>query len=93
MNLDFGHSLISGGGPAGYVEAIGKLIRHSHLHDNDGVYDVHLPLGQGVLALEPALPHLVALNPDLTLLLELPMRKLEDFIDGRLRLLNVLGQA
>jgi sugar phosphate isomerase/epimerase len=90
MNLDFGHSLISGGDPQGYVHSLGKLIRHSHLHDNDGLYDMHLPLGEGILPLAPALPQLVALNPDLVLLLELPLRRLEDFVEGRRRLLAAL---
>lgn len=90
MNLDFGHSLISGGGPQGYVHSLGKFIRHSHLHDNDGLYDMHLPLGEGNLPLVPALPQLVALNPDLVLLLELPLRRLEDFVEGRRRLLAAL---
>lgn len=87
MVLDFGHSLISGGGPAAYINALGKTIRHTHLHDNDGVYDLHLPVGQGRMPLSPALSQLVSLNPDITFLLELPLRQLEDFVEGRRRIL------
>jgi sugar phosphate isomerase/epimerase len=42
--LDFGHSLVAGQSPLDYVSRLGSRIKHLHVHDNDGQYDVHLPI-------------------------------------------------
>ncbi len=90
MTLDFGHSLVSGYDPAEYVDAVGKVIVHTHIHDNDGVYDQHLPVGRGILQLHPVLPKLAAASPDITLLLEVPTHSAAAMLDGRQRLLAAM---
>ncbi len=91
MTLDFGHSLVSGFDPTTYVDSLGELIRHTHIHDNDGKFDTHLPLGHGSLSLRPSIPALVGCNGDVTLLLELPLRRIEDFIEGKHLLQDAAG--
>lgn len=88
--LDFGHSLVSGYDPDEYVKALGGAIHHTHIHDNDGLYDAHLPLGAGNLKLLPAIPRLINANPNVTLLLEMPPRTLDVYAEGRQRLLDAM---
>ncbi len=45
---DVGHDLVWGGNPAQSVKEIGDLLACLHVHDNDGVYDLHLPPFKGV---------------------------------------------
>lgn len=79
--LDFGHSLVAGRRPEHYVKALGDRIWHTHIHQNDGKYDVHRPLDAGC-DYGPALKDLVAANPDVTLLIELPPRSLDEYLAG-----------
>ena len=46
MTLDIGHAYT-----AGFTvdDAYFNRIRHIHIHDNDGVHDSHLPLGDGII--------------------------------------------
>ncbi|NLJ80975.1 MAG: sugar phosphate isomerase/epimerase [Firmicutes bacterium] len=48
FTLDVGHALVSGFAASDYLNLLGKWLVHVHLHDNYGVIDEHLPLGEGV---------------------------------------------
>ena len=46
--LDIGHAFVAGKSPLEYwIDALAPFLRHAHLHDNNGDFDWHLPLGQG----------------------------------------------
>ncbi|MHB9144761.1 MAG: sugar phosphate isomerase/epimerase family protein [Symbiobacteriia bacterium] len=79
--LDFGHSRVAGRTPEEYVRALGGRIWHTHLHQNDGLYDVHRPLA-AACTYGPALKALAESNPDVTLLIELPPRSLDEYLTG-----------
>lgn len=83
FTLDFGHALASGYNPLEYVDTLGNLIWHTHIHDNDGHYDLHLPIGNGVLHPKPIISKLVEVTPDISLMLELPSKYVADFIKGQ----------
>lgn len=68
--LDTGHLTAYGDGDlAGWVAALGPLIREVHLHDNHGDTDAHLPPGQGGIDFSPLLelarhqPLIITLEP------------------------------
>lgn len=76
--LDFGHSMVGRRKPEDYVRALGTRIWHSHIHQNDGRYDTHSPLSfQGMEQYSEAVRGLVQVNPSVTLLLELPLGKMQ----------------
>ena len=58
--LDAGHAFVAGDVPLHeWTDALAFALRHAHLHDNDGAFDLHLPLGAGKIdcaALLRALP-------------------------------------
>ena len=43
ITLDTGHALVMGIEPSVFVRTFGKHIIHTHVHWNDGHYDLHLP--------------------------------------------------
>lgn len=46
--LDVGHALLGGWDPAQVIREAGSRLYALHLHDNDGLSDSHLPMGDGV---------------------------------------------
>lgn len=49
LALDVGHANQLPGGVEPFIEAFGSRLGGLHLHDNDGVYDRHWPLGKGTV--------------------------------------------
>lgn len=47
--VDAGHALTCGYRATEFIELLGDNVVHIHLHDNHGVWDEHLPLGEGVV--------------------------------------------
>ena len=48
-SFDNGHALMFSDVPAReWVDVLGECLAHCYLHDNDGQYDQHLPVGQGI---------------------------------------------
>lgn len=47
LTLDMGHAVVSGQKPADFMNLLWDDVFHVHLHDNHGVVDEHLPLGEG----------------------------------------------
>lgn len=47
-SFDNGHALVFSRRPArDWIAELGEDLAHLHLHDNDGEYDEHLPVGEG----------------------------------------------
>lgn len=91
INLDFGHALVAGYDPADYVDALGGAIWHTHIHDNDGKYDIHLPLVPGKAEhFRTGLNKLIQANPDVTLLIELAPRYPGEYLDSLTALRELL---
>ncbi|MHA1829406.1 MAG: sugar phosphate isomerase/epimerase family protein [Candidatus Heimdallarchaeaceae archaeon] len=70
--LDIGHAHLWG---KDYIkklfEEVGKYIIHTHLHDNDGTRDQHLPLGKGTVDYKFFLKSLARINYKGSLMLEI----------------------
>lgn len=49
LTLDVGHAQVCGYGASDFINLLGDDLLHVHLHDNHGVIDEHLPLGQGIV--------------------------------------------
>lgn len=65
INLDIGHAHCnSRTSVVGWIEALGGLIGYVHLHDNHGVEDEHLGLGQGTIPLKDVCQALNAFAPE-----------------------------
>lgn len=70
--LDVGHvNAISEISVPEWIETLGSRIRHLHLHNNDGIHDLHQPLTEGTLDMEEVLRAVDACcPPDTTLTIE-----------------------
>jgi sugar phosphate isomerase/epimerase len=54
ISLDVGHAFVSNARPLDdWVWQLQPYLWHVHLHDNDGAYDRHWPLGRGVIDFWP----------------------------------------
>lgn len=70
-SFDNGHALIHSSTPSSaWVEALGDDLEHCHLHDNDGSYDAHRPVGEGIESWESLLSALTRHAPHARLVLE-----------------------
>lgn len=49
VTLDVGHAVVCGHKPTDFLHLLQDAIYHVHLHDNNGLIDQHLPLGQGLI--------------------------------------------
>lgn len=47
--LDVAHACISGSPAAGWYNAMSPYVKHIHINDNDGVEDLHSPVGTGII--------------------------------------------
>lgn len=47
FHLDIGHANLNNNSPVEFIEAFHSKMKHVHLHDNDGIRDLHLPIGCG----------------------------------------------
>lgn len=70
--LDVGHgnTCVSALPPVEWVASMAPYLRHVHLHNNDGVEDLHQPLGQGVIPMETVLDAILTAAPEATLTIE-----------------------
>ena len=71
--LDLGHAntAASRKPPVQWLRACAPYLSHVHLHNNDGVRDLHAPLDQGAMDIAGLLGELSALCPRATVTLEL----------------------
>lgn len=49
VTLDVGHASTCGYKPVDFLHLLQDHVFHVHLHDNDGIIDQHLPLGEGIV--------------------------------------------
>jgi sugar phosphate isomerase/epimerase len=72
VHLDIPHAFTSGGMQAiiDYIRAFSKKIVHIHWHDNNGVYDEHLPIGEGLIDHKKVVKELKNINYNRTITLE-----------------------
>jgi sugar phosphate isomerase/epimerase len=68
--LDTGHAFLNGWDIPGLIRQMGSRLLALHLHDNNGLYDEHLPIGHGKIEWEPILKTLRELNHPVRLVLE-----------------------
>jgi len=78
MTFDIGHAHFLRGLPAQYIEGLEHRINAVHLHDNNGIYDEHLPPGKGSIDYNGVLKRL---DGCCTYVLE--MKVLSDIIPGK----------
>ena len=71
--LDLGHANTAASKcpPEQWLRACAPYLSHVHLHNNDGVRDLHAPLNQGAMDIAGLLTELSALCPCATVTLEL----------------------
>ena len=48
--LDYAHAALSKVAPQEWARQLGKYVKHIHINDNDGISDLHLAWGDGVLS-------------------------------------------
>ncbi len=81
--LDTGHAnLCSDMSLGAWVEAMGSHLKHVHLHDNNGSYDEHLPVGKGNIDFDRFFEALSKHRQDVTVSLEVvesPETVIENF--------------
>lgn len=53
-----------------WAEKLGSHVKHVHIHDNDGISDSHLALGEGNVPVKEALTAVFANTPDATVTIE-----------------------
>ena len=71
--LDLGHANTSASreAPEDWLDACAPYLSHIHLHNNDGVHDLHAPLFDGSMDIAALVRRLDALRPDASVTLEL----------------------
>lgn len=89
MCLDFGHARVAGLSPEDFPA---RRVGHTHIHWNDGMYDLHKPLtGESAGAYRQAVRAIAAARPETCLLLELPPRTTDEYRQGYSALRSLLG--
>ena len=69
--LDIGHAHCYSEHPVTeWADALKGHIRHVHVHDNDGSWDHHRPLGEGTIPYETLLPMIAGQNPGVSWTIE-----------------------
>lgn len=69
--LDIGHANVSSKRPLNeWINIMSPYLKHIHLHDNQGIRDQHLELGEGSIQLKEAIEKIESLCPDTTYTLE-----------------------
>ncbi|MHA1929867.1 MAG: sugar phosphate isomerase/epimerase family protein [Candidatus Thorarchaeota archaeon] len=84
--LDFGHANTVGSNMSEYIAGFGNQLLEVHLHDNDGLSDSHLSLGQGSLDIACIIQALSDNSFEGPIILELKtedhLRESVDFLEG-----------
>ncbi len=68
--IDVGHAHANGWDPYRLIDDLKDRIRGFHLHNNDGVHDLHSRIGDGTLDLSRLLPFICRTVPDAFLVIE-----------------------
>jgi len=74
--LDMGHANLFSNDPLDFIDTLGYLLEHVHVHDNNGgdseAYDIHLSPGEGGIDFERVFSALRGIGYDERMTLELP---------------------
>ncbi len=68
--LDVGHAVLNGWDPVAATRHLAPRLLALHLHDNDGVTDSHLPIGQGTIPWDALWEEVARLPHSVNLILE-----------------------
>lgn len=68
--LDVGHAHINGWNLPEIVKALGDRLKACHLHDNQGILDEHLPIGEGTIEWKPFFEAIQTSAPTATMVFE-----------------------
>lgn len=68
--LDVGHAILNGWDPVAATRDLADRLLALHLHDNDGVTDNHLPIGQGIIPWDALWEEVARLPHSVNLILE-----------------------
>jgi sugar phosphate isomerase/epimerase len=88
FHLDIGHANLYGKKPEDFIRALHKRLAHIHLHDNNGKFDQHLPMGEGNVKW-PSVIKTLKENYDGTITLEIFSPQKSLVLDSRKRLLEL----
>jgi sugar phosphate isomerase/epimerase len=69
-HLDIGHCNLAGRTPGDVIRALADRLYHLHVHDNDGLRDLHLPPGTGAIDWQATFQAIKSIGYDRTLTLE-----------------------
>ncbi len=58
FHLDIGHFNLHSRNPVDFAREFAHILRHVHMHDNDGQRDLHIPVGAGRIEWETLIPEL-----------------------------------
>ncbi len=89
VTFDVGHANLSGN-PYAYLIKLFRYVRNIHLHDNDGVRDLHLPLGMGTIDFSRILGFLADRGYRHPLVIE--NKSVNDVISSITFIRNVIGE-
>lgn len=70
LDVGHAHTSISRTPSLAWVEAMAPWLYHVHLHNNEGDWDLHAPLGEGSIPMEQVLSTVLRLCPHATFTLE-----------------------
>lgn len=90
ITLDIGHAHTWDEGLENFVKGLDKSIAHTHVHDNMGEVDMHLPVGEGSIDFEGFFRSLNEINYKKALTLEL--LRMEDVILSLDRIKDLTGR-
>lgn len=88
FHLDIGHANLFGRNPEDFIKAFSKKLAHVHLHDNNGKYDQHLPIGKGIIKWASIIKTLKE-SYDETITLEIFSGSKESILISRKRLIDI----
>lgn len=71
FTLDTGHARLAGWPPVTFLRTLGRMVRHLHLHWNDGAFDTHEFPDPSIPAVEEVLRGVARYCPHSTLLIEI----------------------
>ncbi|MCR4648755.1 MAG: sugar phosphate isomerase/epimerase [Lachnospiraceae bacterium] len=79
--LDYAHAFLSKEKPGEWVLKLKKYIKHVHINDNDGEFDLHLAVGSGKIDWDEFKKYRDEYFPDATILIEVNgIEKIKDSI-------------
>ena len=78
--LDFAHAYISRTSMDEWIDKLGRYTKHIHINDNDGISDMHLPIGKGRFPWERYTEYIAKFSKEVSVLIE--VRCLQDVKDS-----------